>query len=155
MKFFDIHFRVDLCRSVSAAFAWHVVATGDAAAFTAALCSFCRPSFPAKDDPHSDDNGEAAQEALEELLLDEALAAEPADDPDLHEALRLSAISFAEEQVDDHQDLELALLESVAQDQHAQRRHEDAELVLFSLGDITDNSGHQGSVTVDPVPGNG
>ena len=155
MKFFDIHFRVDLCRSVSAAFAWHVVATGDALAFTAALCSFCRPSFPGQDDPHSDDNGEAAQEALEELLLDEALAAEPADDPDLQEALRLSAISFAEEQVHDHQDLELASHESVAQDQRAQRRHDDADLVLFSLGDITDSSGHEGSVTVDPVPGNG
>ena len=155
LKVCDIHFHVDLCRSMSAACAWHLVGTADALAFTAALCSFCRPSFPGEDDPFSDDNVEAAQEILDEMLLDEALAAEHADDPDLQQALRLSAISFAEEQTDEDQDFELAVRESIAQDQHAQRRHEDAQLLLFSLGNIKDSSGHFGSVTVDPVPGNG
>ena len=96
MKFLNIHFREDLCRALSAACAWHLIATGDSLAITAALCSFCRPSFPREDDAHSDDNAEAAQEALEDMLLDEALA----DDPDLQQALRLSAISFAEEQIE-------------------------------------------------------
>ena len=155
LKFMNIHFYPDLCRSVSAACAWHLTASGDSLAITAALCCFCRPSFPGEDDSFNADNSDAEPEHLDEMLLDEALAVEDVADPELQQALRLSRLSFAEEQSPDEDDFDLAVRESLAQNEHAQRRNEDVQLLLFSLGNIKDRSGHSGSVTLDPIPGNG